>query len=128
VMRSGSKTQPVRDFAPLCLSLTRSCPGKSSNLYLGFQCFSADTITSFLFATCFDQLLFPDFQGDIVRGVEVLTPSITLAKFSTVIIWFIRYFPPSILMRLTPSMKGLVVLKRVSLNDVIAQSCKTDPP
>ena len=48
--------------------------------------------------------------------------SITLSKFSGVIIWFIRNFPPSILMHLAPSMKGLVVLRRVSLNDVIELS------
>jgi hypothetical protein len=103
-------------------------PGKSSNLYLGFQCFSADTVTSFSFATCFDQLSFPDFQGDIVRGVDISIPSVTLAKFSVFFIWFIRNFPPSILMHLAPSMKGLVVLRRVSLNDVIELSYKTDPP
>ncbi|KAF8506098.1 cytochrome P450 [Russula emetica] len=87
-------------------------PGKSSNLYLGFQCFSADTVTSFSFATCFDQLSFPDFQGDIVRGVDISIPSVTLAKFSVFFVWFIRNFPPSILMHLAPSMKGLVVLRR----------------
>ncbi|KAI0277336.1 cytochrome P450 [Russula aff. rugulosa BPL654] len=87
-------------------------PGKSSNLYFGFQCFSADTVTSFSFATCFDQLSFPDFQGDIVRGIDISIPSITLSKFSAVIIWIIRNFPPSILVRLDPSMKGLVLLRR----------------
>src|SRR5258708_752070 len=114
-MRSGSKTQPVRDFAPLCLSLIRSRPGKSSDLYLGLQCFSADIITNFLFATCFDQLLFPDFQGDIVKGIDACAPAITLASFSVVFMRIIRKCPPSILMRMAPSLKGLVVFRKVSL-------------
>ncbi|KAF8488493.1 putative cytochrome P450 [Russula emetica] len=84
---------------------------KSSNLYFGFQCFGADTITNFLFATCFDQLLSPDFRGDIVRGLDTFTPTITFGKFSAVFVWFMHYFPPSILMPLAPSLKGLVVFR-----------------
>lgn len=38
------------------------------------------------------------------------------AKFSVVFICIIRYLPPSILMTLVPSLKGLVVFRRVSLN------------
>jgi hypothetical protein len=98
----------------LLVTATQPCPGKSSNLYLGFQCFSADTISNFLFATCFDQLLFPDFEGDIVSGIDIAMPTVTMAKFSAVFIWFLRYFPPSILMVLNPRLKGLVVFRRVS--------------
>jgi hypothetical protein len=101
----------------ICLPLTQLRPGKSSNLYLGLQCLSADAISNFLFATCFDQLLFPDFEGDIVSGIDIAMPTVTLAKFSAVFVWFIRHFPPSILMVLTPSLKGLVVFRRVSLNN-----------
>jgi hypothetical protein len=43
-------------------------------------------------------------------------PSITLAKFSVFFVWIIRYFPPSILMILAPSLKGVVVFRNVSLN------------
>jgi hypothetical protein len=110
------------------LPLTQSHPGKSSDLYLGFQCFAADVITNFLFATCFDQLSFPDFQGDIVKGVDLSLPVITLGKFSGVFTWIVRYFPPSILMLLAPSLKGLVVFKTVRLNGYhhhVVQ--KTDP-
>jgi hypothetical protein len=60
---------------------------------------------------------FPDFQGDIVKGVDTCTPTITLAKFSIVFVWILRYFPPSVLMALAPSMKGLVIFRGVSLND-----------
>jgi hypothetical protein len=101
----------------ISLPLTRPRPGKSSDLYLGFQCFAADTVANFLFATSFDQLSFPDFQGDIVKGVDMCMPTITLAKFSVFFVWMIRYFPPSILMLLAPSLKGVVVFRRVSSND-----------
>ena len=113
-----SKTQLVSNFMPhaISLPLIRLRPGKSSNLYLGFQCFAADTVSSFLFATCFDQLSFPDFQGDIVKAVDVAMPTITLAKFSVFFLWIIRYCPSSILMLLAPSLKGVVIFKKVSSN------------
>ena len=108
--------------------MTQSHPGKSSNLYRGFQCFAADVIANFLFAMCFDQLSFPDFQGDIVVGVDKSFPTITLGRFSVVFIWIVRYFPPSILMLLAPSLKGLVVFRRVSLHDCHHVVRETDPP
>jgi hypothetical protein len=101
----------------ISLPLTRLRPGKSSDLHLGFQCFAADTVTNFLFATCFDQLSFPDFQGDIVKGVDIGMPTVTMAKHSLLFLWIVRYFPPSILILLAPSLKGLVVFRHVSLND-----------
>ncbi|KAI0277341.1 putative cytochrome P450 [Russula aff. rugulosa BPL654] len=95
----------------------QNADGKSSDLYLGFQCFAADTITNFLFATCFDQLSFPDFQGDIIKAIDIGLPIFTLAKFSVLVIWMVRYFPPSILVLLAPSLKGIVIFKTA----VIAQ-------
>jgi hypothetical protein len=44
-------------------------------------------------------------------------PTITLAKYSVFFVWILRYFPPSVLTVLAPSMKGLVVFRNVSLND-----------
>ena len=128
VTYSRNKTQPVSDFYAICLPLTLSHPGKSSDLYLGFQCLAADVVTNFLFATCFDQLSFPDFQGDIVKGVDMSLPALTLGRFSSVFIWIVRHFPPSILMRLAPSLKGLVIFKQVSLNGCLHVVQKTDPP
>ena len=113
-------------FRAIWLPLTQPHPGKSSDLYLGFQCLSADTITNFLFATCFDQLLFPDFQGDIVKGVDIGTPILTITKFFPVVIWFIRYFPPSILMVITPTLKGVLVFRRVSIEGL--PSCSSIKP
>jgi len=103
----------------------QNAAGKSSNLNFGFQCFGADTITNFLFATCFDQLASPDFQGDIVRGVDLLTPTITVAKFSVVVVWFMHYFPASVLMRVAPSLKGLVILRNALITQV--KSVMKDP-
>jgi hypothetical protein len=54
--------------------------------------------------------------------------TITLAKFSVVFVWMVRYFPPSILMLLAPSLKGLVVYRRVCLNDFVTLSVKVNPP
>ena len=88
--------------------------GKSSNLYLGFQCFSADTITSFLFATSFDQLSFPDFHGDLVEGLEISMPAVTLAKFSAVFVWIIHNFPDWLLTITSPSLNGLVSFRKAS--------------
>ncbi|KAI0291110.1 putative P450 monooxygenase [Russula brevipes] len=86
--------------------------GKSSNLYRGFQCFSADTITNFLFGTSFDQLSFPDFRGNIVEGIDASIPTVTLMKFSPVVIWILRNFPPPILVLVSPdSFKGLILFK-----------------
>jgi len=92
--------------------------GKSSNLYYGFECFSADTIATFLFSTHYNQLSFPDFRGDIVVGVDIAMPTVTLAKFSALFLWFVRNFPYRILKIFSPSMKGLVVFKEVSLDDI----------
>jgi hypothetical protein len=105
------------DFNAICLPLTRRRTGKSSDIYYGLQCFSADTISNFLFATCFDQMLFPDFQGDIVKAVDMCMPTVTLAKYSGFFLWIIHYFPPSILAVLAPtSTKALVVFRNVSLD------------
>ncbi|KAH9985202.1 putative cytochrome P450 [Russula compacta] len=89
----------------------QNAAGKSSNLYLGFECFSADTITSFLFSISFDQLSFPDFHGDIVQGVDIAMPTVTLAKFSSLFIWIIHNSPYWILTTISPRMKGMVVFK-----------------
>ncbi|KAF8270910.1 cytochrome P450 [Lactarius quietus] len=86
--------------------------GKSSDLYLGFQCFSADTISNFLFATSFNQLSFPDFRGDVVVGVDIAMSTITLRKFSHVLIVLIRNVPPSLIACLSPALSGLMTCKK----------------
>ncbi|KAI9434304.1 cytochrome P450 [Lactarius indigo] len=88
------------------------CEGKSSDLYLGFQCFSADTITNFCFAASFNQLSFPDFHGDIVLGVDISMGTVTLRKFSNVLIWLMRNFPHSLLARISPVLRGLLTFWR----------------
>ena len=60
-------------------------------------------------------------------GVDKCMATITLAKFSLLFVWMIRYFPPSILTLLAPSLKGLVVYRKVCLNDVITLSNKINP-
>ncbi|KAF8506105.1 cytochrome P450, partial [Russula emetica] len=103
----------VRVFHSIPLSVNWTArPGKSSDLYFGFQCFAADITTSFLFATCFNQISSPDFQGDIVKGIDMSFPTVTMAKHSLLFLWIVRYFPPSILTLLAPSLKGLVAFRK----------------
>jgi len=85
--------------------------GKSSDLYLGYECFSADMIATFLFSKHYDQLSFPDFRGDIIVGVDIAMPTVSLAKYSVPFLWFVRNFPYGLLKIISPTMKGLVVFK-----------------
>ena len=118
-MRLRSRMQLVRAFHVFSMLLTGSCPGKSSDLYFGFQCLASDIATTFLFSTCFNQISFPDFQGDIVKGLDKCIPTVTMAKHSLLFLWIVRYSPPSILTLLAPSLKGLMVFRKVSLKSVI---------
>jgi hypothetical protein len=109
---------PVSPLEPIYLPIDpRAQPpprtGKSSNLYLGFQCWSADTITSFLFSTSFNQLSFPDFHGNLIEGVDIAMPTVTLAKFSAVIVWFIHNTPHWVLRITSPRLNGMVTFKEV---------------
>ncbi|KAI0265780.1 cytochrome P450 [Gloeopeniophorella convolvens] len=85
--------------------------GKSSDLYLGFQCFSADTITTFCFATSFNQLSAPDFRGEVVQAFDSMMPAFTLRKYSPAIAWLMRNFPPWLLVRISPATRGAVVFR-----------------
>ncbi|KAI0265866.1 putative P450 monooxygenase [Gloeopeniophorella convolvens] len=85
--------------------------GKSSDLYLGFQCFSADTITTFCFATSFDQLAAPGFRGEVVQDFGSMQPAFTLRKYSPAIVWLTRNFPPWLLVRISPATRGIVGLR-----------------
>ena len=114
VMRSRGRMQLVRVFHTIFLTLAGPCPGKSSDLLFGFQCVSSDIIANLLFATCFNQMAFPDFQGDIVKGIDMCMPTFTMAKHSLLFLWIVRYFPPSFLMALAPTLKGLMVFRKVS--------------
>lgn len=93
----------------------RPVTGKSSNLYLGFQCFSADTITSFLFSTSFDQMSFPDFRGDLIEGIDIAMPTVTFAKFSAFFVWLIHNAPNWLLRVASPRLNGVVLFREVGL-------------
>ncbi|KAI9508110.1 cytochrome P450 [Russula earlei] len=105
----------------LCDALEeRHIAGKSSDLYLAFQCFSADTIATFLFSNSFDQLSFPDFHGDIIEAVDIAMPAVTVAKFSAVILWIIRNFPHWLLKIVSPRLKGVIIFKEVLVAQIKA--------
>ncbi len=49
-------------------------------------------------------------------GVDAGVPAIMMGRFSAFFVRIVHYFPPSILMLLTPSLKGLMIFKGVSRN------------
>jgi hypothetical protein len=71
-------------------------------------------ITNFCFATSFNQLSFPDFRGDVVLGVDIGMYTLTLRKFSAVLILLFRHFPESLLARISPALKGMITFRGVS--------------
>lgn len=71
-------------------------------------------ITNFCFATSFNQLSFPDFRGDVVLGIDIAMDTLTLRKFSAVLVFLIRHFPKSLLARISPALKGMILCRGVS--------------
>ncbi len=49
-------------------------------------------------------------------AVDACSPAVMIGRFSAFFVWLFRYFPPSILKLLAPSLKGLMVLRGVSRN------------
>lgn len=112
---SKNTMPPVSPFQSILSRVLtiRPVTGKSTNIYLGFQCFSADTITSFLFSTSFDQMSFPDFRGDLVEGIDIAMPTITFAKFSAFFVWLIHNAPNWLLKAASPRLNGVVLFREV---------------
>ena len=112
---SKNTMPPVSAFQSFQSRVLSICPvaGKSTNIYLGFQCFSADTITSFLFSTSFDQMSFPDFRGDLIEGIDIAMPTVTFAKFSAFFVWLIHNAPNWLLKAASPRLNGVVLFREV---------------
>ena len=49
-------------------------------------------------------------------------PTVTLAKFSAVFVWIIHNFPDWLLKITSPRLNGVVVFRKVSLNDIFTSS------
>lgn len=67
--------------------------GKSSDLVLGFHCFSLDVIMDFCYAKNVDATRVPDFKCDIVLASEVVLPILTIRKYSSILVKTMPYIP-----------------------------------
>ncbi|KAI9435560.1 putative P450 monooxygenase [Lactarius indigo] len=67
--------------------------GKSSDLVLGFHCFSVDVIMAFCYAKDWDATRVPDFQSDIVLASQAVLPIITMRKYSGTLVKIMRRIP-----------------------------------
>ncbi|KAH8993149.1 putative P450 monooxygenase [Lactarius akahatsu] len=82
----------------LCEALTHQfaagdTKGKSSDLVLGFHCFSVDVIMAFCYAKDWNATRVPDFQSDIVLASQAVLPIITLRKYSGTLVKIMRRIP-----------------------------------
>ncbi|KAI0306863.1 putative P450 monooxygenase [Multifurca ochricompacta] len=88
--------------------------GKSSNLSLGFKCFSADATSLYCFGACFDQTLLRDFNAPLLVAMEQSLPSFSLRKHFNVIVWVVRNFSDHPLMSIFPStIRSLCLLYKI---------------
>jgi cytochrome P450 len=67
--------------------------GKSSDLVLGFHCFSFDVIMDFCYAKNWDTTRVPDFKSDIVFACQAVLPILTMRKYSGLLVKAMRYIP-----------------------------------
>ncbi|KAH9990968.1 putative P450 monooxygenase [Russula compacta] len=67
--------------------------GKSSNLYLGFRCFATDVLMLFCYNMSLEATKAPDFHAESVVALESALPILSLAKYSSLIVLFLHYFP-----------------------------------
>jgi hypothetical protein len=79
----------------LCEALAEQyAAGKSSNLYLGFRCFTTDVITLFCYNKSLEATKAPDFHAPIVVASETVLPILSLAKYSSLLVTLLHHFPP----------------------------------
>ena len=67
--------------------------GKSSDVVLGFHCFSIDVIMAFCFAKNLDTTKVPDFQSEIILASHAVLPILTVGKYSTILLKMMRRTP-----------------------------------
>lgn len=75
---------------PLVLTIKK---GNSSDLVLGFHCFSFDVIMAFCYAKNWDTTRVPDFKSDIVFASQAVLPILTIRKYSGILVKMMRYIP-----------------------------------
>ncbi|KAF8263845.1 cytochrome P450 [Lactarius quietus] len=78
----------------LCDALAHQyAPGKSSDLVMGFHCFSIDVIMAFCFAKNLDATKAPDFKSDIIFASQAVLPILTVGKYSGILLKTMRHTP-----------------------------------
>ncbi|KAI9447697.1 putative P450 monooxygenase [Lactarius indigo] len=77
--------------------------GRSSDLSLGFKCFSADATSLYCFGDCFDQTAACDFNAPLLIAMEQSLPSFSLRKQFGAIVWLVRNFSNSPITSVLPS-------------------------
>ena len=101
----------------LCDTLAEQyAAGKSSNLYLGFRCFTTDVITLFCYNKSLEATKAPDFHAPIVLASEAALPVLSLGKYSSFLVALIHYIPPWLGKKIGPPfMTALLQLREVRL-------------
>ena len=90
--------------------------GKSSDLVLGFHCFSVDVITAFCYAKNWDATRAPDFKSDIVLASQAVLPILTMRKYSGALVKIMRYIPLWFGKKFgSPVTRALFMLRAVSI-------------
>ena len=102
----------------LCDALAEQyAAGKSSNLYLGFRCFATDVLTLFCFNKSLEATKAPDFHANIVNAAETLLPTLSLCKYSRILVTLLHYFPPWLGKKIgPPAMSAFYELREVRVH------------
>ncbi|KAF8272731.1 hypothetical protein EI94DRAFT_1412381, partial [Lactarius quietus] len=66
---------------------------KSSDIVLGFHCFSVDVIMAFCFAKKLDATKVPDFKSDVIVASQAVLPILTVRKYSAFLVAVMRHIP-----------------------------------
>jgi hypothetical protein len=101
----------------LCDTLAEQyAAGKSSNLYLGFRCFTTDVITLFCYNKSLEATKAPNFHAPIVLASEAVLPILSLGKYSSFLVAILHYIPPGLGKKIGPPvMNAFYQLREVRL-------------
>ncbi|KAH9029234.1 putative P450 monooxygenase [Lactarius pseudohatsudake] len=102
--------------------------GKSSDLVLGFHCFSVDVIMAFCYAKDWNATRVPDFRSDIVLASQAVLPIITMRKYSGTSVKIMRRIPMWFGMNFgSPVTRALFSLRKVSIRPKARAAFDTSP-
>ncbi|KAI9783670.1 MAG: hypothetical protein M1839_003518 [Geoglossum umbratile] len=98
----------------LCAALrAQSDAGVPSDLFLGFRCYTIDTITSFCFARSVNAIDEPEFKAPIIEAMIATLPTLVVFKHFKLVKWMILNCPPWLSVILNPELVGLVRLQEL---------------